>query len=55
MEIPSNSGSRYFITFIDDFSRKVWVYFLKKKSNACDTLKNFKLLLRSKLAIRLKF
>lgn len=24
-------GSRYFVTFIDNFSRKVWVYFLKHK------------------------
>jgi GAG-pre-integrase domain len=23
---------RYFITFIDDFSRRTWVYFLKEKS-----------------------
>lgn len=25
----SKGGSRYLLTFIDDFSRKVWVYFLK--------------------------
>ena len=25
-------GARYYVTFIDDFSRKVWVYFLKQKS-----------------------
>ena len=24
-------GGRYFLTFIDDFSRKVWVYVLKSK------------------------
>jgi hypothetical protein len=24
-------GSSYFVTFIDDFSRKVWVYMLKSK------------------------
>jgi len=24
-------GARYYVTFIDDFSRKVWVYFLKQK------------------------
>ena len=27
---------------IDDFSRKVWVYFFKQKSDASNTLKNFK-------------
>ena len=27
----SVGGNRYFITFIDDFNRKLWVYILKKK------------------------
>lgn len=27
----SNSNKRYFITFIDDYSRKSWVYFLAEK------------------------
>ena len=38
----SNSKKRYMITFIDDFSRKVWVYFLTEKSEAFVSLKNFK-------------
>ena len=29
---PSLGGARYFVSFIDDFSRKVWAYFLKSKS-----------------------
>jgi len=29
--IVSYGGSLYFLTFIDDFSRKVWVFMLKKK------------------------
>lgn len=28
----SNSNKRYMISFIDDYSRKVWVYFLVEKS-----------------------
>jgi transposase InsO family protein len=40
----SNAGSRYFITFTDDFSRKTWVYFLQEKSNAFETFKKFKAL-----------
>jgi hypothetical protein len=28
---------RYFITFIDDYTRKTWVYFLKEKSNLLKT------------------
>jgi len=30
--IPSPGGSLYFMTFIDDASRKVWIYFMKQKS-----------------------
>lgn len=38
----SNSNKRYFITFIDDFSRKVWIYFLVEKSEAFTTFKYYK-------------
>lgn len=31
--------SRYYVTFIDDFSRKIWIYFLKNKSNVFATFK----------------
>jgi hypothetical protein len=30
--VPSNGDAHYFVSFIDDFSRKVWVYFMKHKS-----------------------
>eukprot|EP01018_Ginkgo_biloba_P008530 Gb_21972 [translate_table: standard] len=39
IEVASLSGMRYFLTFIDDYSRKLWVYPLKEKS---DTFKKFK-------------
>lgn len=29
-------------TFIDDFSKKIWVYFMKHKSKAFKKLKNWK-------------
>jgi transposase InsO family protein len=41
-------GNKYFITFIDDFSRKSWVYFLKEKSSALVVFKNFKALAEAK-------
>ena len=31
MSYTSLSGFEYYITFIDDFSRKTWIYFLKEK------------------------
>ncbi|KAG7598707.1 Zinc finger CCHC-type superfamily [Arabidopsis suecica] len=38
----SHSGKRYILTFIDDFTRKTWAYFLHEKSEAFLTFKIFK-------------
>lgn len=35
-------GSKYFFTFINDASRKTFVYFLKSKKSVLDCLKEFK-------------
>jgi len=35
----SNGKNRYFITFIDDFSRKTQVYFLNEKYDAFEDFK----------------
>ena len=37
-----NSKKRYFISFIDDYSCKVWIYFLVEKSEAFTIFKNYK-------------
>ena len=39
---PSYGGSRYVLTFIDDYSRFCWVYFLKLKSKVFEQLKIWK-------------
>ena len=50
---PMSTGqNRYFLTFTDDFSRKTWIYFLKRKSEVFNVLKILKQLWRSKLGIR---
>ncbi|KAE8666438.1 Phospholipase D delta [Hibiscus syriacus] len=41
-DIPSLGGNRYYLTFIDDFSRKCWIYILKEKSEALEKLREFK-------------
>lgn len=38
----SNSDRRYILTFIDDYSRKLWIYFLNEKSEAFTTFKHYK-------------
>ena len=42
IQTPSLGGSIYFLTFIDDYSRKTWVYFLKHKSETFDKFKELK-------------
>ena len=44
MQTISIVGSTYFMTFIDDFNRRTWVYFLKNKSKAFDKFVEFKAL-----------
>ena len=45
--VASFGGSRYYITFIDDSSRKVWVYFLKNKSDVFETFKKWKAMIET--------
>ena len=40
----SFNRKRYFISFIDDYSRKTWAYFLKEKSDAFEVFKGFKVM-----------
>ncbi len=43
----SYGGSSYFVSFIDDFSRKVWVYMLKRKSDVFSVFKQFRALVEN--------
>ena len=42
LEPVSHGGNKYFLSFVDDFSRKLWVYMIKEKFVALVTFKNFK-------------
>lgn len=49
IKITLNGGSRYFITFMYDFSRKTWIYFLHEKAGAFDVFKQFKALVKKRV------
>ena len=44
MKTKIYGGNRYFITFIHDFSRMTWVYFLRQKSKIFTVLKKFQVM-----------
>lgn len=48
------SGKRYVMCFIDDYSRKGWVYFLKEKSEVFEYFKMFKKLVEIKISKKIK-
>ena len=52
--ITSMNGSRYLLTFIDDFSRYTWVFFLKKKSEVCETFPELKALIENASRLKIK-
>jgi hypothetical protein len=47
MPSTSLSGHVYYVSFIDDYSRKTWVYFLKSKDEVLRKFKEFKALVEN--------
>ncbi|KAM2382903.1 hypothetical protein FF1_040470 [Malus domestica] len=54
MKTLSLSGNRYFITFIDDYSRMCWVYFFRNKSEAFHVYKKFKVMVELQCGFPMK-
>ncbi|GAA0154574.1 hypothetical protein LIER_12516 [Lithospermum erythrorhizon] len=50
----SNSGKGYFLSFIDDYSRKCWLYLLSNKSDALEQFKYFKSMVENELDAKVK-
>nr|VVW53442.1 unnamed protein product [Nymphaea colorata] len=46
--IPSSSGSRYYVIFIDSYSRHTWIHFMKHKSEVFRLFTQFQALVRNK-------
>lgn len=47
MSVTSLSGYVYYVSFIDGFSCKTWIYFLKTKSEVFNKFKEFKALVEN--------
>lgn len=54
MDKESWGGAKYFLTFVDDNSKKIFVYFLKSKSQVCQVLKDFQALVETQLGKKIK-
>lgn len=53
--VNSFSGKRYFVTFVDDFSRKLFVYAMKQKSEVFEHFLRFKNMVEKQTGQKLKF
>ena len=54
MPCMSMGGAKYFVTFIDDFSRKVWAYPIKLKSDVSAVFQRWLALVENQTGYRLK-
>jgi transposase InsO family protein len=54
MSVASITGSMYYVSFIDDFSRKTWIYFLKTKDEDFSRFQEFKSLVENQTGKKIK-
>ena len=52
--IPSLGKFVYYVSFIDDFSRNPWIYFLRNKFEVFDKFKEFKDLVENHIEKKIK-
>ena len=54
MNTPTHQGKKYFVSFIDDYSRKAFVYFIAFKDQAYEKFSDFKNLVENQTGHRIK-
>ena len=52
--VPTVSGKRWFVSFIDDHTRVSWVFLLKDKSDVAMVFKNFYAMVLTQFQIPIK-
>jgi hypothetical protein len=53
-KIESNRGCKYYVNFIDDHTRKMWVYFMKHKGEVFQHFLNFKVMVEKEKGVSIK-
>ena len=54
-QVPFSLGkAQYFLSIIDDYSRKVWIYFLKSKDEAFGKFKEWKIMVENQTMKKVK-
>ena len=51
----SMGGKHYFVTFVDDFSRRVWVYTMKTKDDVLEIFINWKKMVETQIGRKIKY
>jgi transposase InsO family protein len=54
MKTKSIGGCRYYVSFIDDHTKKVWVYFMKQKGEVFQHFLNFKAMVEKEKGMNIK-
>jgi len=54
MPVNSLGGYLYYLTFTDDYSRKTWIYFLKRKNEVFSWFQHFKALIDNQTKKKVK-
>nr|GEZ93919.1 hypothetical protein [Tanacetum cinerariifolium] len=52
--VPSLGGAWYFLSIVDDFSRMMWVFMMKQKSEAFEKFKHLKILIENHSGRKIK-
>lgn len=52
--IPNISGSRWFVSLIDDYTRVTWIFLLKHKSDVSRVVPNFHSMIQNQFGVKIK-
>ena len=54
MRTTTHEGNHYFLTFTDDYNRKIWIFLQKEKSATFKCFKTFKAMVENESNLKLK-